>query len=291
MRRWFLKRFRKGYVARMAETRQGDVEGAPHEILDSRDLKFCRNQCTAHWAPEDDRFRWREKIPFASWGRAELLIMGLALLIATILTGWLSWTLVAPWLAYSLTPIPFICLCIIVYFFRDPPRTIPQQPGLMLAPADGKVVEITPIEHDEYIGGPAVQIALFLSVFNVHINRTPCKARVISLVYTPGEFVTALDPECALRNENTWIGMEEEDAPHRPFILRQVSGVLARRIVCDLRPGEVVQRGAKIGMIKLGSRTELILPATDDVEIAVEVGQKVRAGVSILATFKNEPTE
>ena len=136
-------------------------------------------------------------------------------------------------------------LGLIVYFFRDPPRRVPQEPGLLVSPADGKVVEITPLEHDEFVGGPAVRIGIFLSIFNVHLNRSPAAARVIALRYSPGEFLNALRPESALRNENMWIGLEEESPPHRRMVVRQISGAIARRIVCDLRPGEVARRGDK----------------------------------------------
>ena len=129
-------------------------------------------------------------------------------------------------------------MCLIVYFFRDPPRQVPQEPGLLVAPADGKIVEITKLEHDEFVGGPAVRIAIFLSMFNVHINRSPCAARVIRLRYSPGRFISALNPACSLQNEYMWIGLEEETAPYRRFVVRQIAGQVARRIVCDLRPGE-----------------------------------------------------
>ena len=126
------------------------------------------------------------------------------------------------------------------------------------------MVEITRLAHDEFIGGPAVRIGIFLSIFNVHLNRAPAESRVIALRYSPGEFLNALNPESAIRNENTWIGLEEESPPHRRMVVRQISGAIARRIVCDLRPGEVLARGQKFGMIKLGSRTELIIPDSDD---------------------------
>ncbi len=275
-RRWWLKRFRRGYVGRMAATRQGDAEGAPHEILDPRDLKFCRNQCRCDWNEADDPFRWRERLPFARWGLAELQLMGWPLLGLTILLAYTFW---------YLAPLPGVLLCLVVYFFRDPPRRVPQEPGLIVSPADGKVVEITRLEHDEFIGGKAVRVGLFLSIFNVHLNRAPTASRVIALRYSPGEFLSATRPESALRNENTWIGLEEESPPHRKLALRQISGTLARRIVCNLRPGEVVERGHKFGMIKLGSRTELILPDSDDLKIEVEVGRRVKAGSSILARY------
>ena len=275
-RRWWLKRFRPGYVRRMAELRRGDCQGAPHEILDPRDLKYCRNLCQCGWEDADDPFQWRNNVRFARWGLAELQLMGWPLAVLTALAVYFAW---------YLAPLPAIGLGLVVYFFRDPRRQVPQGPGLVVSPADGTVCEITRLEHDEFIGGPAVRIGIFLSIFNVHLNRAPVTARVISLRYTPGEFLNALRPESAHRNENMWIGLEEESPPHRRMVVRQISGLIARRIVCDLRPGEVIARGQKFGMIKLGSRTELILPETSDLRIEIATGQKVAAGQTILAKY------
>ena len=261
----------------MAERRRGDSTGAPHEILDPRDLKYCRNRCQCDWEEADDRFRWRGRLPLVRWGLAEVQLMGWPLLATTVLLAMTRF--------WFLAFIPGVLLCLIVSFFRDPRRNVPTAPGLVVAPADGKVVEITPIEHDEFIGGPAVRIGIFLSIFNVHLNRTPCRSRVVALRYSPGKFLDARNPESATRNENTWIGLEEESPPHRRMIVRQISGAIARRIVCDLRPGEVLERGEKLGMIKLGSRTELVLADTEDLTIEVTVGQRVAAGVSVMARY------
>ena len=276
-RRWWLKHVRPGYVRRMASLRRGDATGAPHEVLDPRDLKYCRNRCGCEWAPTDDPFGWRGRLPFARWGLAELHLMGWPLLALTILLAMTPY-----WYAAFA---PGAALCLIVYFFRDPPRRIPTGAGVLVAPADGKVVEITRLPHDEFIGGPAVRIGIFLSIFNVHLNRAPAESRVIALRYSPGEFLNALNSESAIRNENTWIGLEEESPPHRRMVVRQISGAIARRIVCDLRPGETLARGQKFGMIKLGSRTELIIPDGDDLTIEVEIGRKIKAGETIMAQY------
>ena len=279
LRRAWLKRFRPAYVRRMAALRRGDATGAPHEIFDPRDLKYCRNRCLCSWDAADDPFRWRERLPFARWGLAELQLMGWPLLAATVALAFSYW---------YLAPVPGALLCLIVYFFRDPPRRIPPDGGVLVAPADGKVVEITRPVHDDFIGGPAVRIGIFLSIFNVHLNRAPAASRVIALRYSPGEFLNALSPQSAVRNENTWIGLEEETPPHRRLVVRQISGAIARRIVCDLRPGEVLTRGQKFGMIKLGSRTELIIPDSDDLKIEVVIGQHIRAGTTVMARYKTE---
>jgi phosphatidylserine decarboxylase len=131
-----------------------------------------------------------------------------------------------------------------------------------------------------------VRIGIFLSIFNVHINRAPVESRVIELRYNPGLFLNAIRADSAWRNENTWIGLEEESPPHRRLVVRQISGQFARRIVCGLRSGEVVPRGHKFGMIKLGSRTELILPYSEALKIEVKVGQKVKAGATIMAKWQ-----
>ena len=286
-RRWWLKRFRPGYVRRMAELRRGDPGGTPHEILDPRDLKYFRDRCQCEWDPAHDPSRWRERLPFARWGLAELQLMGWPLLALTVAFG-LAGYLVSPWL-YAGAALAAVPLCLVVWFFRDPPRRIPQEPGLMVSPADGKVVEVSRLAHDEHVGGPAVRIGIFLSLLNVHINRAPCACRVIAQRYSPGEFLNAQDPESSIRNENIWIGLEEETPPHRRPVVRAISGMVARRIVCGLRPGEVLERGQKFGMIKLGSRTELILPETEHLKVEVEVGRRVKAGTSVLARY--EPAE
>jgi len=282
VRRAGLTRLRPGYVARMARLRQGSPEGAPHEILDPRDLKYCRNQCTCHWRPEDDPFAWRDRLPFVRWGLAELGLLGVPLLLLTCVVGYWAW-----YLAW----IPAVPLALVVWFFRDPPRKIPPTPGALVSPADGKVTEITRLEHDEFIGGPAVRIGIFLSIFNVHLNRTPTACRVIALRYHPGEFLNAMNPESAIRNENIWIGIEEDAPPYRRMVVRPIAGAIARRIVCPLRPGDRLERGEKIGMIKLGSRTELVVPDAEDLVIDTHVGQRVKAGSSVLARYVlgNEP--
>jgi phosphatidylserine decarboxylase len=264
----------------MAQKRRGSAEGAPHEILDPRDLKYCRNRCTADWDPADDPFRWRERIPFARWGLAELQLVGLPLLAATIALGLTYW---------YLAPLPGVVCLLVVWFFRDPPRRVPTGPGLIVAPADGTISEVVELEHHEFVGGPAVRIGIFLSIFNVHLNRAPARSRVIGLVYTPGLFLNAMKPESAWRNENMSIGLQEELPPHRRMVVRQIAGLFARRIVCGLRPGEVVERGQKFGMIKLGSRTELILPKQEQLVVEVHAGQRVAAGSSVLARYKTEP--
>jgi phosphatidylserine decarboxylase len=219
-----------------------------------------------------------EKLPIAPWGLKDLNLIGWPLIAAFLLCLLFHW----PW--SLLAVVPAVLFVWLVSFFRDPPRRVPDDPQAIVAPADGKIVDITPLPQYEFIGRPAVRIGIFLSIFNVHINRAPTAGRVLQMHYHPGEFLNAMRPESAERNEFMWIGMERLDAPPTRFAVRQISGMLARRIVCTLHLGQLVTGGEKFGMIKLGSRTELILPA-DAAEVMVKVGDKVHAGADIVARW------
>lgn len=223
--------------------------------------------------------RWFERVPLACWGWRELNLYGWPLLAATVGIALLD----APWKWLALIPAAFLAL--LFYFFRDPPRRIPVATDAIVSPADGTVVEVTQLDQYDFLGGPAVRIGIFLSVFNVHINRSPAAGRVVEMNYRPGEFLNALNPQSAERNEFMWIGFEQIEPPGHRFAVRQISGLLARRIVCPLRPGVTLPLGEKFGMIKLGSRTELILPARA-VAVIAKTGDKVRAGSDIVARWK-----
>jgi len=290
-RRFWLKTFRPGYVRRMAATRKGTANGCPHEVLDPRDLKFYRNQPGHFWDAADDPFQWRDKLPFARAGLAELIVFSLlffgpafalavgliaqAAEIALPLQG-LGWLVVA-----TLVVLGFH----IVWFFRSPPRRIPTEIGLVVSPADGKVVAIDEIEDDDFINGPAVRIGIFLSIYSVHINRAPVAGRVIGVRYTAGKYLNALRPESARENERLAVRMQETTAPYRRYVVTQITGAIARRIVCWLKPGDELGRGEQFGMIKLGSRTELVLPKDAALKIRTKLGDNVKAGVSVLASY------
>jgi phosphatidylserine decarboxylase len=281
-RRWYLRTFRRAYVARMKELRLGDENGCPFEPLDPRDVKFYRNQGGYHWATEHDPFGWRDRLPFARSGLAELLIFaGGAFALAAALA----------WLYPLAAWIPAVFGLFFLWFFRNPKRVPPSGEGQVVSPADGLVVSIDEIEHDEHIGGPAVAIGIFLSVFNVHINRVPSASRVIGLSYVPGKFLNALRPSSARENEQVALRLEETDPPHRRIVVRQIAGAIARRIVCWVRPGDELRRGEQFGMIKLGSRTELVLPREPGLVVEVRKGQKVKAGSSLMASYTTPGVE
>ena len=287
VRRCWLKTFRRGYVNRMAASRKGDFNPCPHEVLDPRDLKFYRNQGGWYWDLKDDPFAWRDRLPFARVGLAELFLMCGSATAATLGFGsWANQSTGALKVIAILLAVTCAVICgLIAWFFRNPRRISPPAPGLVVSPADGKIVDIEEIAFDDYIGGPAKKIGIFLSIFNVHINRTPIAGRVVGLRYRPGKYLNALRPESAKENEQLAIMLEENQAPFRGMVVRQITGAIARRIVCWLKPGDELARGEQFGMIKLGSRTELVLPVEEGLEIRVRLGDNVSAGTSVLASY------
>lgn len=293
IRRRYLKTFRPCYVVKMQAKRQGEVNACPHEVLDPRDVKFHRNQEGYFWKPQDDPFVWRDRLPFARVGLAELILIGggfflmaIALVLfalrAPLSTAFslVCWALVAGFAVIG---------GLIVWFFRDPHREILEGNNLVVAPADGTVVAIDEVTDEEFIGGRAIRIGIFLSIFNVHINRMPVRARVIGLKYRRGKMLNALRPESARENEQLAVRIQAEAAPYRRMIVRQITGAIARRIVCWLKPGDVLSAGEQFGMIKLGSRTELVLPCETGLEIAVRMGEKIQAGSTVLARYRSSP--
>lgn len=277
LRRAILKTCFPGYVRRMAASRQGEPVGCPHEVLDPRDLKFYENITGRLWRPEDDPFQWRDQLPFAREGLAELVLMGGGLLVlgAVLALAWNFWI-----------GLPALVLGLFVFsFFRNPRRVPPVDPHVLVSPADGKIVTIERIEHDEFVGGPAVLVGIFLSVFNVHINRVPNHVRVIGLTYRPGKFLNALLPRSAQENERLELRLEDHEDPRRRYRVRQIAGAIARRIVCRAAPGNDYARGQSFGMIKLGSRTELVIPDLPNLTLEVRVGDHVKAGSTKVARY------
>ncbi len=173
-------------------------------------------------------------------------------------------------------------------FFRDPQRRIPADPSAVVSPADGKVSDITDIEHDPRIGGPAVRVGIFLSVFNVHINRAPCDGRVTAIEYKKGKFINAMKHSHASgQNESNTIVLAEPAGDRTIVVVKQIVGLIARRIVCTACEGDSLKRGQRIGMIKFGSRTELTIAKWLEPRIAVDIGQMVRGAADVIAVLGN----
>jgi len=207
-----------------------------------------------------------------------LSIFGWPFWLPILLTGLiliLTLSILCVPLAWLIGIVTLLCLA----FFRDPIRKIPNEPGVLVAPADGKVTEITRLERLEEFGGPALKIGIFLSVLDVHINRSPSDGVVESAEFSPGEFLDARHPESGMRNQATKIVLKSGSGK---LIVRQVVGAIARRIICPLEPGDRLERGERFGMIAFGSRTELIVPEPEAWRVVVQTGQMVKAGSSIV---------
>ncbi|MGC4031729.1 MAG: phosphatidylserine decarboxylase [Tepidisphaeraceae bacterium] len=173
----------------------------------------------------------------------------------------------------------------LIAFFRDPERPIPGDPNLYVSPADGVVSDVTPVTNDPLLGGhDGIRVGIFLSVFNVHVNRSPCAGTVTKVVYKKGKFINAMDHNKASSdNESNTIVLS--DPAGRPVaVVKQIVGLIARRIVCDAKEGTALSRGDRFGMIKFGSRTELTIPNWLMPDVKVQVGQKVRGAIDIIAT-------
>ncbi|MBI5764682.1 MAG: phosphatidylserine decarboxylase family protein [Planctomycetes bacterium] len=168
-----------------------------------------------------------------------------------------------------------------IAFFRIPSRAVPAEGGILVAPADGRITEVSRLDAHEGLTGPAIKISIFLSVFDVHVNASPCDGKVLGVTYKPGEFLDARHPECGIRNESNTLVLQPESG-RGPIIVRQIAGLIARRIVCNAKSGDRLARGELFGLIKFGSRTDLIVPDTGELEAAVTVGQHVKGRETIL---------
>ncbi len=185
----------------------------------------------------------------------------------------------SPWAALP----PLVLTLFLLWFFRNPRRRVEADPTVLLSPADGKVMSVVPVAHDDLLDAPAIRISIFLSVFNVHINRAPCSGTVARINYREGKFLPAYKSHASELNERNAVVIDCADGRGRVRV-NQITGLLARRIVCDVRKGDAVVQGTRFGMIKLGSCTELIVPP--DCGILVKPGQVVRAGRTVLAKWR-----
>jgi phosphatidylserine decarboxylase len=166
----------------------------------------------------------------------------------------------------------------VISFFRDPERTIPAGDKAILSPADGKIIRIEPCTEERFLKGPALKVSIFMSVFNVHVNRIPLSGRIAEVVYRPGKFVSANLDKASAANEQNALLLEAAGGTKLLFV--QIAGLIARRIVCWVRKGDPVERGRRFGMIRFGSRMDVYLPP--NVQIQARLGQKAYGGQTIL---------
>jgi phosphatidylserine decarboxylase len=215
---------------------------------------------------------------FTRHGFREMLIGTVAFAIGATALGFTGWW----WVALIFIPV----LIFLFAFFRDPERHVTAEQHTMVSPADGKISDITEVEHDELLGGPALRIGIFLSVFNVHVNRSPCDGKVLSITYKKGKFINAMrHNEASTDNESNTVVLGEPATGKPIAVVKQIVGLIARRIIFTAEKGEVIHRGQRIGMIKFGSRTELSIPKWLDPQVKVEIGQTVRGAADVIAVL------
>lgn len=217
-------------------------------------------------------------VPLTRHGWREMLIGTLVLALLAFGLGWAWW------------PLAILTLPIFIWlfaFFRDPERAIPADQHVMVSPADGVVSDITDVEDDPRLGGPAVRVGIFLSVFNVHVNRAPCDGKILKIEYRKGKFINAMrHNDASSQNESNTVVMGDSTTGEPIAVVRQIVGLIARRIVFPHAEGEIVTRGQRIGMIKFGSRTELYIPLRLKPKVLVQVGQKVNGAKDVIAKLE-----
>ncbi len=226
------------------------------------------------------------RIPLTKFGWPQVVVFPAIVLAALIILPLLSAAILPVW---SIIIVELVLALFFVWsliFFRDPDRRSPSDRNLLLAPADGRITDIETINEDNFIGGSALRIGIFMSIFDVHINRAPCDVKIEKSTYRKGKYKNAMSPEAGLVNESNDLGLVREDEPQDKLIVRQISGAIARRIVCKAETGQQLIRGEKFGMIKFGSRTELYVPISENVKCLVKIGDKVKAGLTPIVKYE-----
>jgi phosphatidylserine decarboxylase len=229
------------------------------------------------------------KIPLTRYGLPQVAVFP-AIIIAIMAFCWFvalrtccGRICTAVWVLESLL---LALLLWVLFFFRDPEREVPKGTNLLISPADGTVTDVDILDKYEYIDGRVMRVGIFLSVFNVHINRAPCAAVVEGTKYKEGRFKDARDHDSSRVNESNDVTMMRVDEPKDRLVVRQISGEIARHIVCAAKNGDTLAAGERFGMIKFGSRTELYLPARANAKCLVKPGDKVRAGQDVLVRYE-----
>jgi phosphatidylserine decarboxylase len=181
------------------------------------------------------------------------------------------------------TFIPFVATAFMVYFFRDPERLIPEGEDLFVAPADGRIIVIRDVGETRHLGADMKQVSIFMSPFNVHVNRAPCDGRVKTVRHNRGSYFAAYKDEASIKNENIEMVLE---TLYGDVLVRQVAGFVARRAVCRKGVDDILRRGERYGVIKFSSRVDVYLPK--DVEIKIKINDAVKAGETVIAELKKQ---
>jgi phosphatidylserine decarboxylase len=200
---------------------------------------------------------------------------GVGLIAAAILIGWLTYPILAV--------LPLLLAAFCMWFFRDPERVIPEDPGAVVSPGDGKVTDIVPVKVS---GEPRTRISIFLNVFNVHVNRSPISGVIRDIHYQCGKFLNAMGANCAEENEQNIVTVEGDG---QTVVFKQIAGLIARRIVFNHKIGDRLTRGQRVGLIKFGSRVDVVFDSA--AQVSVEVGDHVKGGETVLAYLPGRDQE
>jgi phosphatidylserine decarboxylase len=222
------------------------------------------------------------------YGRPEVAIFPLATGVVGTIVALAGLAGLSGWIVWPAEAVLGVILIWILSFFRDPERKSPAGSNLILSPADGKITDIEVVANEPRyigIGGKSVRVGIFLSIFDVHLNRAPCNCFVDKITYRKGSFKIACNVQSGRVNESNDLELIRTEEPKDVILVRQISGAIARRIVCEAKAGENLAGGQRFGMIKFGSRTEIYMPDRDDLQLVVKVGDKVKAGVTVIAEY------
>jgi len=237
------------------------------------------------------------RIPLAKYGWPQVVAFPVALLAIMAVCLLVGIAFLSVWVIVSVELVLGVILIWVLSFFRDPYRTCPADRNLLLAPADGRITDIETVEEDHFIGGAALRMGIFLNIFNTHINRAPCNVKVEKITYRKGKYKNAANPHSSRVNESNDLGLVRTDSPKDRLVVRQISGSIARRIICKASEGQKLVGGEKFGMIMFGSRTELYVSLTPNAKESVwepkclvQVGDKVKAGLTPLIRYEGRGT-
>jgi len=220
--------------------------------------------------------------PIAGWTFSiwrDSFVIAPTLLVAMAIVACILWPGAV---TLALLGLLIILWLFILYFFRNPTRTIVDEPGLVIGPCDGKVVAIAPMREDRFLSTDTIRISIFLSVLDVHVQRSPLAGKITLVEHQPGEFLRAYEPAASDVNERISMIIETR---HGPILLQQIAGILARRCVNFALPGETIRTGQRFGLIKFGSRVDLYLPP--DARVLVSEGDQVYGGLTPIARFES----
>lgn len=229
------------------------------------------------------------KIPLTKYGWPQVAVFPAVVLFVMVIVGFGTRGILPLWAVIIVEGLLTGILIFSLSFFRDPQRRCPTETNILLAPADGRVTDVELIKANDNIKETTLRISIFLSIFNAHINRAPCNVKVGAISYKRGQYKNAMNPQSAQVNESNEVSLTRTDSPLDRLVVKQISGAIARRIVCDTKTGQELAAGEKFGMIKFGSRTELYVSSQDAryrIKCLVRKGDKVKAGLTTLVRYE-----